>query len=167
MNETIIGIFIGAVITFMLNYLLESSKHKMSIKKYNYDIKRNKLEEFYILIENSIKFSVNSTLRMSLILYHGKESANKMEFNHTADDFIKLTNIINMYFSDDEILIKLINKANNEFKKGQEVNGIIYTGKSKNKDETNNMLIKEWKQFGETANQIKKEIPRLYQSLIT
>ena len=92
MNETLIGIVIGAFLTFLLSFLLERSKHNLLMKKHLYDIQREKLEDFYLLIENSIKFSTDVMTKMYILLHHGRENIDNNDYKRTADDFIKLTN---------------------------------------------------------------------------
>ncbi len=160
------GIFVGALITYISNYLLEKSKNKMAMQKHLFELKRARLEEFYILIENSIKFSTDNLAQMYTILYDGKKSVDKNKYKRTAYDFYKLTNIINMYFDDDKVLKDLIIKVNIAFKNGQRINEAVFFDDNKyNKDELKIMLIDKWKLFADILDDIKKEIPRVFKSL--
>ena len=162
MNETLIGIVIGAFLTFLLSFLLERSKHNLLMKKHLYDIQREKLEDFYLLIENSIKFSTDVMTKMYILLHHGRENIDNNDYKRTADDFIKLTNTINMYFNDNEKLKALNNQANEAFKKGQEINAIILLEKNNDKKELNNQLVKAWKKFADILTEMKEEIPKSF-----
>jgi len=165
MENALIGVVVGAIITFMLNYLLEKSKHRMLMKKYLYNIKREKLEELYLQVESARKFSINNITKMYLVLNNGITAINDFKSENTADDFVKLTNTINMYFSNDENLKSLNTKLNEAFNEGQKINELILLGKNNNKDEVRILLVKKWEIFTNILAEIKKELPNTFLTL--
>jgi hypothetical protein len=160
-----VGILVGAFITYLSNYFLEKSKNKMAMQKHLFELKRERLEEFYKLIDNSINFAVDMMSKMNIILYKGRNNKDEKNYKSNADDFKKLTNIINMYFDNDKILKDLIIEANQIFENSQKINESILFEENNDKDKINNKLVKNWKLFGNKLIDIKKEIPRVFKSL--
>jgi hypothetical protein len=165
MENALIGVLIGAIITYMLNFLLEKSKHRMIMKKSLYDIKRGKLEDLYLQIESANKFSIDNVTKMYLVLSNGMNDIKDFKSENTADGFVKLTNTINMYFSNDEKLKNLNTKLGKAFKEGQRINECILFRKNNNKDELRISLVEKSKLFTDILNEIKKELPNTFENL--
>ncbi|PHQ55964.1 MAG: hypothetical protein COA30_05655 [Sulfurimonas sp.] len=165
MENALIGVLIGAIITYMLNYLLEKSKHRMLMKKYLYNIKREKLEELYLQIEGTNQFSIENITKMYLVLQNGIMAYNDIKSKNTSDDFVKLTNTINMYFSNDAKLKILNDRLSEAFKEGQKINTLIMYGKNNNKDEVRGLLVEKWKLFTDTLLEIKEELPKIFENM--
>lgn len=165
MNETLIGIVIGALITFILNYFLEKSKNKMLLNKHLFEIKREKLESFYSLIDGSVNFSLESSMKMYGILYHGKDKLKENNFKYNVNDFNTLSNLINMYFSENIELIKLNKIAKSQYDDAVKSNEKIIFNQYTNKDDMRIEVVEKWKLFGDTMLKIKEEIPNVFKSL--
>lgn len=175
MNDAIIGllgVLIGALLSSLLNYLLERKKFDFELIKYSYDVKRQKLEEMFLLLRD---IKISSTKSMGDFMKFNTTnkfiiSENDVEksFSHRFEQF---KNYINMYFYDDLELNEMIEKSNKLHKNILEINGNIFR-KSTDKDnkiemqKLNGDIYYAYTKFCDSLQNIEKYLPEVYKKLV-
>lgn len=175
MNDAIIGllgVLIGALLSSLLNYLLERKKFDFELIKYTYDVKRQKLEEMFLLLRDIkisskksmgdfMKFNTTNEFRIS-------ENDVEKSFSHRFEQF---KNYINMYFYDDLELNEMIEKSNILHKNILVINGKIF---NKNTDKNNKIEMQNlngeifytYTKFCDSLENIEKYLPEIYKKLV-
>jgi hypothetical protein len=163
MYETLIGVVFGALITYLMSYLLEKRKHTLEMHKYIFDFKRQKIEEIYNLIEKSKKYAKMTPLN----LIDNQKSGQHEAHGYSPDDYSMLKNILFLYFNEQENLIKNIHQADELFKKAQDINGELLSIKNdlSRQKEINRKVLLAWKNFEDKLEEIKSQLPSVYKNL--
>lgn len=176
MNDAIIGllgIVVGALLSSWLNYLLERKKLDFDLIKYSYDVKRQKLEEIFLLLRDikiSSKKSMNDFININTFneLRISEKDVEK-SFSHR---FVQFKNYVNMYFYDDVELNEIIEKLNVLHENVLLINGKIVNKsieKINNKEKMqklNSELLSTYYKFDISIENVEKYLPEIYKKLI-
>lgn len=169
----LIGVIVGAGMTNFSNFFLEGRKHNFTMEKHVFDIKRQKLEEMFLLLRDisiSSKKTMNEFMNINI--------SNELKFNDDIEKsffhkFTQLRNYVNMYFYDDLELNEMLSKSKILLENTLEINGKIFT-KSIDKindkalfQKLNTELLIKYEIFNSSLLNIEKYLPEVYKKLIT
>lgn len=176
MNDAIIGLLgvvAGALLSSWLNYLLERKKLDFDLIKYSYDVKRQKLEEMFLLLRD-IKISSKKSMNdfMHINTFNEIKISEKDIEKSFSHRFIQFKNYVNMYFYDDLELNKKIEELNILHE-----NILVINGKTFNKDiekinnkqeiqKLNSELFLTCCKFDTSIENVEKYLPEIYKKLI-
>ncbi|MDX9901271.1 MAG: hypothetical protein RBT22_07240 [Aliarcobacter sp.] len=176
MNDAIIGLLgvvAGALLSSWLNYLLERKKLDFDLIKYSYDVKRQKLEEMFLLLRD-IKISSKKSMNdfMHINTFNEIKISEKDIEKSFSHRFIQFKNYVNMYFYDDLELNKMIEELNILHE-----NILVINGKTFNKDiekinnkqeiqKLNSELFLTCCKFDTSIENVEKYLPEIYKKLI-
>lgn len=176
MNDAIIGLLgvvAGALLSSWLNYLLERKKLDFDLIKYSYDVKRQKLEEMFLLLRD-IKISSKKSVSDFIHINTFNESRiNEKDIEKSFSyRFIQFKNYVNMYFYDDLELNKKIEELNILHENVLVINGKIFNKnieKVNNKEEMQKLnfeLLSTYNKFDTSIENVEKYLPEIYKKLI-
>jgi hypothetical protein len=176
LNEAIIGllgVFVGALLSSWLNYLLERKKFDFDLIKYSYDIKRQKLEEMFLLLRD-IKISSKKSMGdfMNINTFNELKINEKDIEKSFSHKFTQFKNYVNLYFYDDLELNKIIKDLDILHENVLDINGKIINksiGKINNKEEMkklNSELFLTSCKFDTSIENVEKYLPEIYKKLI-
>jgi hypothetical protein len=176
LNEAIIGllgVFVGALLSSWLNYLLERKKFDFDLIKYSYDIKRQKLEEMFLLLRD-IKISSKKSMSdfININTFNELKISEKDIEKSFSHKFTQFKNYVNMYFYDDLELNKIIKDLDILHENVLDINGKI-VNKSIEKitskielQKLNFELLTKYEKFNNSLENIEKYLPEIYKKLI-
>ncbi|HRF56837.1 MAG TPA: hypothetical protein PLV58_05500 [Campylobacterales bacterium] len=165
----LMGVGIGAVITYLSNSKLENKKHNLAMQKHIFDVKRLKLEEMLILV-NDANNSARKRMGEFIMLCTYKQPIKYDSSDSLIDSFAQLKNYINMYFHDEQDLFFLVSEADEAYKSVQEVNGMVieYSQKNAVKEEMqqlNAQILKRYENLSNRLQAINNKIPEMYKDM--
>lgn len=170
MYEALVGVIFGALITYLLNFLLERRKHDLEMQKYAFDVKRLKLEEMLLLVEKADSISKKMMGYFIQLSAFGNLDESRSQESFTSK-FLQLKNYANMYFHDDKKFHDLIFLTDNSYKEVMEINGKVFENLQKNTtkqemQEINYQILVCYGRLEKKLENINNYLPEIYKNMI-
>lgn len=168
----ILGIVIGSLLTYIVQNKMQKLKFDFDKEQAIFNIKRQKLEDMFILIDNTLNFS-KKTMN-EFIMLNSFKNIEKLNISDTSSvsKFLQFKNYVHMYFYDDNKLIGLLTEAEVSFNEAKEVNGKVFnsihnTSNKEDMKKLNGELLLANQKFQKFLEQINIYLPEIYKKMIT
>lgn len=165
----LLGVLLGVGFTHYFNLKTQEQKLKYEEIHFLNNVKRQKLEEMFSLLEEVIKFS--QTTPLNFIQMHLEKKIDFSEREYSFNKFLLFKNYSHMYFSDKKELIQGVKDFELQYKKALEVNGLIIENiksnlKSNDFKDLNTKLLIEWGKAEKILEGVQGHLPAIYNNMI-
>ena len=164
----LLGVLVGSGFTHYFNLQTQKQKLQFDEKHYLNNVKRQKLEEMFVLLEEAIKFTNDYPIK--LIQVNMSKKIDYLDSKYSFDKFALFKNYAYMYFNDNTTLIEAIKDFELQYEKVLKINSLvissIYSNQKHDVKKVNGQLLLEWQLAEQKLRRIIEYLPKIYQTMI-